>query len=275
MGSSLVAEIRPTPRFRLAREVLIQSFRPTRSRGSTSRGIVPPQAEPQIPSAVRGGFTHEEQSERTIPHQADPFRRTVIYGVRAASGLAVDERNHPFRHRRAVENDGGRGLGENDPTEVSMIGTAFAGSPGAQFGQPIGGLSPYGAYPMANPIAQQTTPYLQSQPFGMQAQPFAQPMQLLQILPQQLGQVSQLLQQQISGLQQLLQVVPHQLQQIHQLLQVLPQQIHQLQLQTQQQQQQQQPFGAQAAPGFGYGAWQQPGASIGPTAFTGQPGAVM
>jgi hypothetical protein len=150
-----------------------------------------------------------------------------------------------------------------------MIGTAFAGSPAAQFGQPFAGQSPYGAYPIANPLTQQTMPYLQSQPFGVQTQPFAQPMQLLQILPQQLGQVSQLLQHQISGLQQLLQVVPHQLQQIHQLLQVLPQQIHQLQLQTQQQ-----PFGA-PVPGFGYGAWQQPGATIGPTAFTGQQSTVM
>jgi hypothetical protein len=170
--------------------------------------------------------------------------------------------------------------------EVSMIGTLGIGSPATQFGQSTVGLSPYSSYPIAAPFTLQTSPYLQSLPhvpfsYGMTAPgAYAQPLQpLLQILPQQLGQLNQVLQQQVHGLQQLLQIVPQQLHQIQQLLQILPQQIHQLQVQTQPQ-----PFGAQA--GFG-GSWQQPiggasswgqptaGVSVGSQAFPGQPGPVM
>jgi hypothetical protein len=159
------------------------------------------------------------------------------------------------------------------------MGTALGiGSPFGQFAQP--GALPYGGSPIASPFQLQTSPYLQSfqqipgaqfgQPFGIQSQGFGQPaQQLLQILPQQLGQLHQLLQHQVQGLQHLVQVVPQQLQHIQQLLQILPQQIHQLQMQSQQQ-----PFGTQVTPGFGgISPWQQSG--VGSPAFGGQAGLVM
>lgn len=149
-----------------------------------------------------------------------------------------------------------------------MTGTGFGiGSPYSQIGQSVG--SPFGGYPNAIPFQLQTPPYLQSfqqnpagfgigQPTGFQSQVYAQ--QLLQILPQQLGQLHQLLQHQFQSLQQLVQVVPQQLQHIQQLLQILPHQIHQLQTQ--------QPFGVQVTPGVGgIVPWQQPGAGIGSPAF--------
>lgn len=161
-----------------------------------------------------------------------------------------------------------------------MAGSAFGiGSPFSQFGH--AGVSPYGGYPIASPFQLQAPPYLQSfqqipgaafgQPFGMQSQGYAQPVQqLLQILPQQLGQLHQLLQHEIQDLQQLVQIVPQQLQHIQQVLQILPQQIHQSQLQTQQQ-----PFGTQVTPGFGNAPWQQSGVGFGSPAYSGQTGSVM
>lgn len=151
------------------------------------------------------------------------------------------------------------------------------GSPFTQFGH--AGVSPYGGYPIASPFQLQASPYLQSfqqipgaafgQPFGMQTQGYGQPVQqLLQVLPQQLGQLHQLLQHDIQDLQQLVHIVPQQLQQIQQLLQILPQQI-------QQSQTQQQPFGAQGTQGFGVAPWQQSGVGFGSPVFGGQTGSVM
>ena len=154
-----------------------------------------------------------------------------------------------------------------------MVGTGFGiGAPVSQFGQGIQGTSPYGGYPFAAPFTQ-ASPYLQSQqqipssfgagwqPSGLQAQAYPQPVQqLLQILPQQLAQLSQLVQYEAQ-----------QLHHIQQLLQILPQQIQQMQLHTHQQ-----PFGTQAAQGFGsFSPWQQPGVGFNSPAFTGPGGSVM
>ena len=153
-----------------------------------------------------------------------------------------------------------------------MVGTGWGiGSPVSQFGQATLGTSPYGVNPFVAPFTQSPpSGFGIGQPFGVQAQPYAQPLQhLLQILPQQLAQLNYLLQQQLQGLQQVVQIVPQQLHHIQQLLQILPQQI-QMQSHTQQ------PFGAQGAPGFGsFGPWQQPNLGFSSQAFTGQGGTVM
>ena len=125
------------------------------------------------------------------------------------------------------------------------------------------GLSAYGAPASgANPYSLQQQQY---------AQPLQQILQVLQIVPQQLQQLQQLeyvQQQQLQQLQQILHAIPAQLAQLQQLIQFVPYQIHQMQ----QPSQVQQPFGQ--LPGVG-GFAGTPQWGISPQVFGAQPGQVM
>jgi hypothetical protein len=134
------------------------------------------------------------------------------------------------------------------------------GAPTNYVGQTFPATSPFGGYGFA------------TQPFGLQAQQYLQPLQqqqllqqLLQTVPQQLQHLHNAQQQQVHHLQQLLQIFQQQLHQLQQLVQHLPQQLHQQPFHAAQ------PFGTIPSPqspnvaAFGAGLSQQ---AAGPWGFS-------